>query len=303
MAALISDLYILDGGIPLGLHHPLIFKKQVEVKIIKENMHAIIGKRSTWMALGLFFLIALLNIAFLKSEEPIGHPLYTPSPAFHYFVSAQGGGSGFLFIFLPLFLSLVTGDLFITERKTSYMMFSCARMNVNTYISKKIMTIGLTSFIVLALAQTILLVYTIIAFPLVPPDPEQGVIYFAQKFFLEAPFLYSFLIIINSSLMAFFMGVLSVLSGIIFKNYYAAILTPYLLFIAISEILMSLPLVLNERFSSISYATAPLVMSGDYITLDFSWWVPIVYWLVLIVLFVLITLYVAEKNFKKERLI
>lgn len=267
------------------------------------NVHSLINKKSVWIAMLLFIVISLLNYEFIKSEEPIANPNYTPSSAFHYFVFAQGGGSGFLFVFLPLFVAIATGDLFIRERKSSYLMFSIMRTDIVTYIKSKTVSIGICSALIMAFAQTLLLIYTLIVFPVSLPDPNNTVPYFAKNIYLNSPLLYCFMLILNSSVMAFFMGTFSVLFSVILDNIYAAILAPYILFIGFSEILMSAPLFDDSNLSHALYSFAPLAMSGDYITIEYSWWVVPIYWIILSVIITLLTIIVFNKKYEKEKLI
>lgn len=272
-------------------------------RMIKMDFHSIISKKSVWIAIILFYVISLLNYEFLKSEEPIANPYYIPSPAFHYFVFAQGGGSGFLFVFLPLFVAIATGDLFIRERNSSYLMFSLMRTDINTYIRSKIISIGICSAVIMALSQLLLLSYTLIVFPVNLPDPSSTVPYFAENIYLNSPLLYCLILILNSSAMAFFMGTLSILFSVILNNLYAAILAPYVLFIGFSEILMSAPLIYDSNLSYAFYSLAPLVMSGDYITIDYSWWVVLIYWIVLTIIIALLSILIFNKTYEKEKLI
>lgn len=272
-------------------------------RLLKDDIRRVVLKKSTWFALLFFILVAGVNIRFIYSELPIANPNYDPFSAFEYFVSIQGGGSGFLFLLLPLVVTLTTGDFFIRERLSSILSYSLMRTdNVKVYIRNRIISLGITSFLFTFFIQLVLLLGLLLLFPVTTPNLDQGMVSYAENLFINNPLIYSLIIIFNSALMAFFFSCFSVLISLYSKNIYTAIMLPYVIFIGASEILMTLPLFLNE-IGIWFYNIAPLNMAGDYITNSFHLLTVPLYWIVLIVVCIMIISLTFKNRFKKEKLL
>src|SRR5699024_4708823 len=93
---------------------------------------------------------------------------------------------------------------------------------------------------------------------------------YAANIFVNMPWVYVFLIIINSSLMASFITILSVTIGIFIMNRYVAVFVPFAAFIGVSTIMMSLPAIIGTSGIFI-HDVSPLAMVGGYFTSDFQW--------------------------------
>ncbi len=274
----------------------------MKYRILKEDIKRFLFNKNTLIAFIMYFAICVLNIYFIRSELPLSNPSYKHPSAFDYFVIIQGGGSGFLFVLLPLIVTLSTGDLFIKERTTSILSYSLIRVSKKRYIVNKITSIGIGSFLFLLLTQLILLFALMIVFPissLVTPNEN---VYYALNLFIKNPFLYCLLIAINSSLMAIFFSILSIIISIYIKNIYASLILPYVTFIGISQVLMAFPMIFEEK-GIIVYNLSPLVMTGDYITNSFEWFIVPIYWIVLIFIIFRITTYCFINRFKNEKLL
>jgi len=225
-------------------------------------------------------LLGVGNYIFVHSGFPFANPDFEFATSFwEYFIRAQGGGDGFLFVMLPLLVTLSTGDFFIKKRHSSILSYSLTRTSVSKYIKNEVIATGITSFIFVFFAQMLLLLVALCFSQIGTVDVGQEMIFFATSILYKAPLVYILLIIINSSLMAFFFSTLSIGLSIIFKNKYSAIMLPYVGFIGISEMLMTFPMFFGLK-AKIFYDYAPLVMSGDYITLAIHAWIVPMYWVV-----------------------
>ncbi|MCJ7841738.1 hypothetical protein MUB24_12685 [Lederbergia sp. NSJ-179] len=269
--------------------------------LIQEDLKRLFVKKFTWMAIILYLLIAVANLMFIRSEEPVGNPDFTPTPAFEYFVMIQGGGSGVLMIFLPLLVTLATGDFFIKERRSSLLSYSLMRASMRQYICCKLASIGVISFLFLFLCQLLLFIGLLTVFPLTKPSVDN--VFYATDLFLHSPWMYCILIIFNSALMAFFYSCLTIIVGIVFRNFYVSIMLPYVSFIGLSEVFMSLPLLIDGQLGGLFYDLAPMSMAGEYITNTFYWAVIPLYWIVLGGLSFLLAIWLFEWKFQREKLL
>lgn len=270
--------------------------------MLKEDIKRFLFSKNAVIAFIMYFAISILNIYFVRSELPLSNPSYMQPCAFDYFVMIQGGGSGFLFVLLPLIVTLSTGDLFIKERTTSILSYSLTRVSEKKYIVNKITSIGIGSFLFLLFTELILLFVIMVIFPtgnLVSPNEN---VYYAVGLFINHPVLYCLLIVINSSLMAVFFSIFSIMISIYIKNIYASLILPYVAFIGISQILMAFPMILGEKGIMI-YNLTPLVMTGDYITNSFEWFIVPAYWIVLIFIIFIITKSCFISQFKNEKIL
>lgn len=273
------------------------------VRLLKEDIKRLALKKTTWFALLLYILTAGGNVIFIRSELPLTNPNYNPFSAFEYFISVQGGGSGFLFLLLPLTVALTTGDFFIGERLSSILSYSLIRAgSIKSYIRNRIISLGITSFLFTFFLQLLLLLSLSVLFPVSKPSLDQGIVYYAVDLFINNPLIYSFIIIINSALMAFFFSCISILISIYSKNLYSAIMLPYIIFIGVSELLMTFPLFLQTN-GALFYNIAPLNMAGDYITNSFPLVTVPLYWMILIIICIKITIIVFKNRFKNEKLL
>lgn len=272
------------------------------LRLLKEDINILIKKKSAWFALLLFLLIAGANIMFIRSEQPIANPYFEPPSAFEYFVSVQGGGSGFLLLFLPLAVTLATGDIFIRERRSSMLSYSIVRANTKQYIQSRTVSLGIASFLFTFISQLLLFLGTLLFFPITQPSTDQGIVYYAANIFINNPWIYCFIIIVNSALMAFSFSCLSVIISIIFQNLYVSIMLPYVVFIGFSEILMSLPMFLGFQ-GTLFYNLSPLSMAGDYITKSFHWITVPIYWIFISIISVRIAIILFKNRFEKEKLL
>ncbi|MFS0647362.1 hypothetical protein [Siminovitchia sp. 179-K 8D1 HS] len=270
-------------------------------RFIQECLKRLIKKKFAWVALFSYLLIAAGNILFIRSEEPVGNPYFTPTAAFEYFVMIQGGGSGVLMFFLPLLVTLATGDFFIKERRSSLLSYSLMRTSMRQYIRSKVLSIGVSSFSFLFFCQFLLFISLLWIFPLTKPGVDN--IHYATDLFVHNPWIYCLLIILNSALMAFFYSCLTIIIGIIFQNLYVSIMLPYVCFIGLSQVFMSFPLLLDGEQGALFYDLAPMSMAGDYITSTFYWAVIPLYWIVLGGLSYLLVMWLFEWKFKREKLL
>ncbi len=269
--------------------------------LIQEDLKRLITKKFTWVAIFFYLLIAATNILFIRSEEPVGNPYFTPTPAFEYFVMIQGGGSGVLMVFLPLLVTLATGDFFIKERRSSLLSYSLMRTSLRQYIRCRVLSIGVSSFLFLFFCQLLLFISLLLVFPLTNPSVSN--VNYATDLLVHNPWIYCLLVIINSALMAFFYSCLTTIIGIIFQNFYVSIMFPYVCFIGLSEVFMSFPLLLDGELGALFYDLAPMSMAGDYITSTFYWAVIPLYWIMLGGLSFLFAIWLFGWKFQREKLL
>jgi len=253
-------------------------------RLFKEDLKRLFLKKSAYLTIIIYLVIGYANFMFIISEQPFANPYFIQPSAFEYFVQVQGGGSGFLMIILPLLVTLAIGDFFIKERQSSMLSFMLMRTSSMSYIRNRITSLGLASSIFLFVCQILLFALALILFPInAPLEENQGMVFFALDLLMNSPWVYSFVIIINSCLMAFCFSTFSVIVSVIVKNFYAAMMLPYFLFIIVSEMLNSLPMILGAG-GSLFHHFSPLSMIGGYITRDIDLIVLPLYWLTLTII-------------------
>lgn len=265
--------------------------------IFLSDLRNLMKRKTTIISIVLIMLCAISNYYLILSEQPNINNV----SSFESFVAIQGGGAGLLFIVLPLTLTILTGDMFIKERNSSVLSFSLVKIDIKTYIKNKLLSLGLINFLFMVSAQVLILVCAIAIFPTKNSHIDQGYVIFAKNLLYSKPFIYCAIIILNSGLMSIFFSFFSIIISLIFKNIYAAIMLPYVVFVGVSQILMAMPLVIG--LSGIKfYNFSPLVMSGDYIAIDLNIFIVSIYWIMLIVLSYKYALYLFNKKFKNEKL-
>lgn len=273
------------------------------VLMLKQNIKWLLSKKSTWFVLLTYLLLGIGNYMFIHSGMPFANPSFKFATSFwEYFIMAQGGGSGFLFVILPLLVTLSTGDSFIKKRHSSILSYSLTRSSVLKYIRNESISTGITSFIFVFFSQTLLLMCALLFSQISAVDVEQEMIFFASDLLYKAPLIYVLLIIVNSGLMAFFFSMLSICLSIIFKNKYSAIMLPYVTFIGGSQMLMVLPMLFGVG-ARVFYEFSPLVIAGDYISIDVNMWIIPAYWSICIVLMYKIVLVVFKSALRRGKLL
>ena len=93
------------------------------------------------LLIGIFILVicGYLNMISIQSQQGLYVNLVNvpKMTCFEYFLNIQGDAVGFLHIVYFLAITLVIGDIFIKEKKSSMLYFSLVRSDVNRYIKRK----------------------------------------------------------------------------------------------------------------------------------------------------------------------
>ncbi|MFD1068277.1 hypothetical protein [Oceanobacillus locisalsi] len=274
----------------------------VQIPIEMKNLYK---KKSIWLAFFVFLAAVVHIYSFILSEQPIAENIpFEANHVFYYFVSIQSDMSSYLMILLPLIPLIVLGDSFISERRTSILTYKLMRMDSNKYIHSKLISLAIIAFLLMFVLQSLLFVGSLIVFPISSPQAiETGITpQFASHLFVNMPWFYVFLIIINSSLMSSFIIILSVTVSMFIRNRYVAIFLPFALFIGVSIIMMAFPAIIGGS-GIIVHDISPLAMLGGYFNSSISWWIVPLYWLVLNTALYIITVYGYKLQFKKEKLV
>lgn len=272
--------------------------------MINQKLRLLYLKKTTWIAIIVYLIAGLTNYWLIHSELPWANPYFEFNTSFYeYFIQIQGGASGFMLLLLPLLVTLSTGDFFIKNRRSSILSYSLTRTNLKTYIKKELVSTGIISFLFVVVCQLLLLVCALLFTQITTVNPDQGLVTFAVDFLYRMPILYVLMIIINSGLMAAFFSSFTIGISIAFKNIYSAMLLPYLIFIGISEIMMTMPLILDSSLGQWLFRFSPLAMTGDYVSSLLPLMSVPIYWLILnIATYSIVSTYFKE-SFMKEKLI
>ena len=271
--------------------------------LLKQNIKRLLTKKSTWIIFSIYIVLGIGNYLLIHSANPFANPNFEfVTSFFEYFVMSQGGGSGFMFIVLPLLVTLSTGGFFIEKRHSSILSYSLIRSNAGKYIRNEVLSTGITSFLFVFCAQTLLFACSLFFSRIGVVDTTQGMIFFATDLLYKAPLFYVLIIIVNSSLMAFFFSTFSICLSILFKNKYSAIMLPYVLLMGFSMVLMFLPFIFGLD-ARVFYDYAPLIMAGDYISIDTYGWLVSAYWIAGNFFMYMIVSMVFKNTFRREKLI
>ncbi|WP_027701293.1 hypothetical protein [Metaclostridioides mangenotii] len=262
------------------------------------DIKLILKRRRVIFSALIAIILATLNLFWIGNDM-----IWTKSiTGFEYFAYLNSG-DGIVGIIYPLFISLVVGDLFIKEKRSSVLSYKITRLNSNDYIKKKVYSVGASSFIYMFFIQIIILVISLIIFKTGIPLRSQKNIYFCTEMLYNNPFVYCLVLILNSSLMASFMGVFTVFLSIIFKRLYAALILPYIIFMGITEFLTGFPLWIGGDLGQVFFKYAPLNMTGQYISsLNVMTLEPTIYWIILTIIFYKLSIYYFDKKLKNETL-
>lgn len=222
---------------------------------------------------------------------------------FEYFLNIQGDAVGFLHIVYFLAITLVIGDIFIKEKKSSMLYFSLVRSDVNRYIKQKIIGIGFMGIVFMFLSQVMLLIISMILYPIASPSLSQEyVLYIGKEFFSNHPFLYCFIVIFNSCIMTFAYCCFTVFISVIFNNIYVVLTLPYLFNIGISIFMTGFPLYIGNA-GKVIYSLAPTILAGAYISNSVNFILPILYWTVLSIVFYFLSVVSFKSKFENENII
>lgn len=272
-------------------------------RCISEDLKRLIMKKTAWLSAIVYVAIGYGNFVFIMSEQPFVNPNFIQPSAFEYFVQAQGGGSGFLIILLPFLVTLGTGDFLIKEKQSSMMSYYLTICSNMAYIRNRIISLGLTSFVFIFVCQMFLFCVALFLFPIeMPLEQNQGMIFYALDLLMSNPWLYTFIIIINSCLMAFCFSTISIAVSLVVRNFYAAVMLPYFLFVVFSEILNGLPLIFGIQ-SLPFHHFSPSGMVGSYISIHDKLFVVPLYWILFGGLSTILTTIVFFYRLKTDKLI
>ena len=259
------------------------------------------------LLIGIFILVVCgyLNMISIQSQQglyvnSVNVPKMT---CFEYFLNIQGDAVGFLHIVYFLAITLVIGDIFIKEKKSSMIYFSLVRSDVNRYIKQKIIDIGFMGIVFMFLSQVMLLIISMILYPIASPSLSQEyVLYIGKEFFSNHPFLYCFIVIFNSCIMTFAYCCFTVFISVIFNNIYVVLTLPYLFNIGISIFMTGFPLYIGNA-GKVIYSLAPTILAGAYISNSVNFILPILYWTVLSIVFYFLSVVSFKSKFENENVI
>ena len=181
--------------------------------------------------------------------------------------------------------------------------FSLVRSDVNRYIKQKIIGIGFMGIVFMFLSQVMLLIISMILYPIASPSLSQEyVLYIGKEFFSNHPFLYCFIVIFNSCIMTFAYCCFTVFISVIFNNIYVVLTLPYLFNIGISIFMTGFPLYIGNA-GKVIYSLAPTILAGAYISNSVNFILPILYWTVLSIVFYFLSVVSFKSKFENENII
>lgn len=216
--------------------------------------------------MGIAFI--LMSALFIQGFEAFRPGPYVPlsmerNNFYVAFLYAQGMGANALLAgVFPLVIALASGDSLVWDKKSGYEQHQLMRISYNRYILGKLFGASIISFGFVFVSELLAFTYGMIMFPGVvtlkkilgiTPD-------YAADLFINHPFLYVLLIILNTALFGMVISLLSMLISTFVKNVYVVIAVPWLLFFVLQFVFYAINL---SKF-------APLDLVGMYMSSSFQ---------------------------------
>lgn len=270
--------------------------------ILFSDSKRLIHKKSSWFGLGLFSFLAILTLSFFYYN--LYGNLFTPTAevdnAFYQYVKLFQGDS-FVAFFLPLYLTIIIGTIFLQEKQSTFLSYILNRSQVKPYIYSKILSLSIISFSFTFVLFFLLFLICLFLFPSnAPIDGMYLTLSYIPNLYLSQPTLYVMLLIFNLSLTAVFLTIYSFIGSLLFQNKYIVYIFPVILFYGTDTLMNIAGDVLNIfllRF------LAPTSMIIGYLGRDIPWWIVPLYWIVLIIIGVYVFNFTLKKSLVNEQLI
>lgn len=234
---------------------------------------------SRWQSLVSFLLLVGVFIQGYEVFYPVPTEVRDPATfnVFVAFTKTHGSDLALLSVTLPLIAVLVAGDSLAWDIRTGFMDSILMRMNYKEYISGKLLSVSLVTFVFVWIGELIGFIYGMVRFPVsFPPHFFHGIAPdYGQDLFMDHPILYLVLITFNTAMAAVAFSTIALALSTKINNLYAVLAFPWLGFIVIEF----LSQVLGSRLSPLNYI-------GQYFLAVFSyqtWEIPL-FWTLLWIL-------------------
>ncbi|MCB2293528.1 hypothetical protein LGK95_08340 [Clostridium algoriphilum] len=243
-----------------------------------------------WQTLAAFivFIGAFVNISIMdKMDIPsqVGYPAISRLEQSNFFISYLkalfGPIHSYMPLIFPLIILLIIGDSLFLDYKTGNFQFSISRITHKQFIKYKTIAISLVIFIVTLIFQLVAFLYSIFTSPYYLPTKagaENNIIHNVQMgIYVSKPFVYIFIIMILFSVISMTIAVLGLLTSNLLKNVFAVVSIPWIMYIIIGQLLMSV-----GTGNSILFRISPIQMLGPCLFKEnYNFIQVFLYWIVL----------------------
>lgn len=275
-----------------------MFSRFLKIEI-KRTVHRWQTLVALVLFMGIFIHISIMNRREIPTVDsfPVEMINELNNPFINYLNAFSGISNSYMPLVFPLIILLVVGDSLFLDKSTSYLNFITCRIDLKKYMKYKILSISIISFGVTFIFQVFCLIYTFIVSDKCAPTklaienniaPNIG-----GNMFIEHPFIYLLIFMFIISLCAMAISIISLISGNISKNLFAAIAMPWVGYLILGQLLMIL-----APQTSVIYSISPITMSSLFIHEDyFNFGHAILYWVLFGMIFSAISYLVFKKKF------
>lgn len=232
--------------------------------------------------MGAFIHISIMDKIDIPSQ--VGYPQILRLEQGNFFISyikaLCGPINSYMPLIFPLVILLIIGDSLFLDFKTGFFQFSISRITHKQFIKYKTIAISLVIFIVNLIFQLAAFLYSIFTSPYHLPtkagieniiSPNVGI-----GLYVNSPFAYIFIIMIFFSIIAMAIAVFGLITSNIFKNVFAIVSIPWIIFIIIGQLLMII-----GYGTSIFYHFSPIQMLGPCLfEKNYNFIEVFVYWII-----------------------
>jgi hypothetical protein len=183
--------------------------------------------RKNWFVFSFLILLGF----YIQGIETYFDPNHPNS--FDAFLYAHGEGAGALLpgIF-PLVISLFAGSSLAWDRRTGFETYLFTRTNYRIYLASKLISTAISSFVFVLLTDLIAFLYSCFRYSTFSYTPiTENAPGYVSSLYMNSPFGYVFLIMLNGALAAIAIAFISVVISIFVKNIYIVLALPWLLFL------------------------------------------------------------------------
>lgn len=255
----------------------------------------------------MLFIAAFIHIVYLNRAAIPVHPRYPAlftleqSNPFIIFLDPFGSPvNGYMPLILPLVVMLISGDSLFVDYKTGFYQFALPRTTHKRYITGKILSVALITFIILFAFQVIAFLYCLFTSPYFLPTAISRGNYMSPTFlpqlYIAHPYRYVLLIILLTSMASATLSILGIVASNMFKNIFMVVSFPWVAYVLFGELMMFV----SQSSNNYLYRYSPIQLIGQFIFIgNYSVMGVLLYWLMLLILLAWVSYKLSIRKFKQ----
>ncbi|MCC5893979.1 MAG: hypothetical protein JJU16_00825 [Alkalibacterium sp.] len=259
----------------------------------------LVSRKQSVLILILFIAILLFDQYLLTMNSGFRYGEVIYHHATIYFSQQNDTGWTIFPIIMPLLIMGWFGFSFLEEKETTILEYSLTRMSAKQYIVHKLVTLSVLSFIFTFFLMALLFLIFLLRYPVDSSllMSEQTPFYASQIFEVNT-YIYSLLLILNTSFMSVFMTQAMILLTLFSKGK-GALFAKGFLFLYIIPYAYQFAMLRRLPFEEFSVFT----MATEYQRRVSFFMTPMLYWVILSVGVSIATIHIFIKKLKNEKLI